>query len=241
MEKRENKRGKRSRSKSNKKGIGHVEMIVSFSIFFLFVIFLFTYLNPIKAPSISKVLLDIVEQGLDNYTAKVLEIAVKVGSGGCFQIKCPFNDCSENNVFVKDKSGNVCGFNYGTATGNLSISGTGDFFYLYHSDKSIKPPEGSCSGATPRQTKFSVPKLQVLYLDSELERLNEEYENDYEGLKSRFGFPVASDFSISIEGMFTMSVTKPKGVAVIARDTPISILDGNTKEIIKGSMNIRVW
>jgi len=236
--KRESKRGK------DKRGVSHVEMIVSFSVFLLFVLFLITYLNPIKPPTISKVLLDIVEQGLKNYTAKILEIAVRAApSAGCFQIECPFVDCSADHVFVKDKNGNSIGYDI-LPNGNLSIKG--DFYYLYHSDKSVSLSGSGCAGALTTSPIFSVPKLQTLYLYSELKTLNSTYYSDYESIKTQFRFPSASDFAINIRyeddtPMFIMSTTKPKGIAVKARDMPVSILNGDTKEIIKGKMNIQVW
>ena len=234
--------------KSKKGAASHVEIIISFSIFFVFVLFLLAYMNPIKPPGISKVLLDVVEQGLDHYTTKILEIPVSVypAVGGCFQIECPFTDCSAEHIFVKDENGNNCEFSYNSMTGNLSIDGTGQFFYLYHSDKNITYPGSTCSGGASRSSEFSVPKLQSLYLYSELEKLSLIYNESYEGLKTQFGFPKASDFAIYIydkdsKPMFTLSVTKPKGVTVKARDMPITILKDDTKEKIKCSMNIQVW
>ncbi len=233
--------------KGNKKGVSHVEMIVSFSIFLLFVLFLFTYLNPVKPPSVSKVLLDIVEQGLDDYKAKILEIPVGVElAGGCFQIECPFANCSNDHVFVKDENGNNCGFSYNSGTKNLSISGAGNFFYLYYSDKTVSHLGPISCTFTPQSPAFSIPRLQTLYLYSELERLNSTYYSNYEELQNNFRFPKASDFSVSIYGeygslIFAMSVTKPKGVTVKARDMPITILKDDNKEIIKGRMNIQVW
>lgn len=232
----------------NKKGVGHVEMIVSFSVFLLFVLFLLAYMNPVKPPSISKVLLDVVEQGLDEYKAHILEMPVKVSSGGCFQIECPFINCSEAHIFIKDEEENNCGFTYSPATGNLSIDGTGNFFYLYRSDKPLidhLEPIG-CGTFIAKSPTFSVPKLQILYLYSEIEKLNLTYYVNYDYLKNQFGFPLTSDFAIHVyngnnKPIFAMNVTKPKGVTVKARDTPIIILKDDTKEKIKGSMNIQVW
>jgi len=246
---RRNKRKKREESKKNKRGAAtHVEIIISFSIFFVFVLFLLTYMNPVKPPGISKVLLDVVEQGLDHYTAKIIEIPVSVSPSvaGCFQIECPFTDCEEDHIFVKDENENICDFSYSLMTGNLSIQGTGQFFYIYYSDKNITYPGSTCSAGISRSSEFSVPKLQTLYLYSELEKLSLIYNNSYEGLKSQFGFPKASDFAIRVYDkdnklMFAMNITKPKGVAVKARDMPITILKDDTKEKIKCSMNIQVW
>ncbi len=239
---------KRRGGKKNKKGVGHVELIVSFSVFLVFVLFLLTYMNPVKPPSISKVLLDVVEQGLDEYKAHILEMPVKVTSGGCFQIECPFDNCSEDHVFIKDEEGYNCGFTYSPTSGNLSINGAGNFFYLYRSDKPLLAhlePVG-CGTFSPTSAAFSVPKLQILYLYSEQEKLNLTYYTNYDYLKNQFGFPLTSDFSIRVyDGhnniIFTMSVTKPKGVTVKARDMPIVILKDDTKEKIRGSMNIQVW
>ena len=58
----------------NKKAFSNIEMIISFSLFIVFLMFLFIYVNPIRRPNVSDVLLNTVELGLNNYKIDFVEI-----------------------------------------------------------------------------------------------------------------------------------------------------------------------
>ena len=244
----------------NKKALSHIEMIISFSLFIVFLMFLFIYVNPIRRPNVSEVLLDTVELGLDSYKIDFVEIPFKVSSpSGCFNINSPINldDILTNSMYITNEQGDNIAFRReGPGENNLSIEASGTFYYIYSSDKSFKDPAmhlseltyPTCSYTAPT---FSVPRIKAIYHYQELLELNKTYYTDYEVLKQNFTFPANSDFAITItkagataEGdSLVMTRTKPQTASVTARDVPIEVLteEGDIKNITRANMNIQVW
>ena len=237
---------------TNKKAFSHLEMIISFSLFIVFLMFLFIYVNPIRSPNVSDVLIDTVELGLNNYKIDFVEIpfAVQGELGGCFNINSPVNlsEIPKDSVYITNEKGENIAFRE-EGENNLSIKTSGNFYYIYSSDKSFGYHTKTFEGETCNYVKptFSVPRIKVIYHYEELEKLEGDYRDDYEKLKQNFTFPANSDFAITIttaEGnSLSMNRTKPQMVSVTARDVPIEVLTENTttKNITRAIMNIQVW
>jgi len=213
--------------------------------------FLFIYVNPIRSPNVSDVLIDTVELGLNNYKIDFVEIpfAVQGELGGCFNINSPINldEIPADSMYITNEKGENVAFRE-EGENNLSIKASGKFYYIYSSDKSFDYPtktfaEGPCNYTKPT---FSVPRIKAIYHYEELGRLEDDYRANYERLKQNFTFPANSDFAITItveEKSLSMNRTKPQMVSVTARDVPIEVLTENTttKNITRAIMNIQVW
>lgn len=249
------------------KGVGHIEVIVSFSIFVVFLLFVFAYLNPIKKPDVSNVLLDIIESNIEkNYTITVtilpFTLNQTIAFGKCFKIKNPFNlvniplGLRENSTFVKDIKGNDLAFEYVDHDGmlnyyaNITIQSNGENFYvLYFTERenfsSTEVPL-ACIPLEPNLNftyNFSIPRTIKIYSERKLRGLNESYySSNYEQIKGEITFPKLSDFYIKIED-FVMNRTIPPGIPVVAREVSAEILkqEGTAKTIKGTRMNIKVW
>lgn len=239
----------------SKKAIGHIEMIVSFTIFLVFALFVFSFLNPVKEIDISSSLLSAVESGVENYSTTLLELPVIVDEGvdlsGCFKIGSPFTSTVHNNIFVKNTNGDIEGFKAEASgcispnsdpIGCISIrpkSALERVYYIYDiKDGEINSPVISCSAGqlSTGLYEFSIPRVRMIYLNSTsgektLDNLRFNYENNYDNLKDNFNFPKESDFAVIIKKQDTnlikmeLSKEKPKKVVVKAREIPITILE----------------
>ncbi len=240
---------------SSKKADSHLEMIISFSMFLLFVIFLFTYLSPIKQPDISSSLLKSAEAGVEKYSTTMLNIPAILNQEktGCFKIQSPFTETSNSKIFVRDESGSFPKF-YADASG-ITIEGNNKkLYYLYHiQDASFQDTGLECTATEmelPETYSFSIPRIKSVYLKSELIRLKEKYDSDYEGLKEEFEYPKTSDFAVFFKTAtgqpndeLSMSVNKPEKVVVNAKELPILILEeiSGIKKEVEATINIQVW
>jgi len=238
----------------NKKGINYIELILSFTLFVGFVIILFIYLNPVKQPSISEVLLDSVQENLESNASIILtEIPFKAEtSSDCFKTT-EFNDIlaglASENIFIEDDFGNSVDFSFGD---ELKVEkGSSDIYHLFYStEASFSTDAPSCTNVedinSPDNPIISTPRSFDIFSKNRLGKLNENYYADYSGLKKRFDIPELGDFAIIINDennnpMFQMTRNVPKGINVQAREYPISILDEISKKRIRAFINIRVW
>ena len=236
--------------RKSKKAVSTIEMIVSFTIFLAFIIFLMAYLNPVKSTDISGALLDSAENGIENATeTDLIEMPVVLDTpkirGECFNIENPFTKGNETNVFIKDSGGNFISFN---RTGeNFTIQGTGDrIYYLYFSDdESVTNIPPQCAKTTPVLYKFSVPRLKKVYSYTLLKSFNGAYADDasYLALKRQFNLPITYNFGLKVynstDTIIEIMKQKPEKVIVNAREIPIQIM--KDREIQYVHMSIQVW
>ena len=232
----------------NKKAVSTIEIIVSFTIFMAFLLFIFTYLNPIRENKNS--LLDSLEIGIKTQAmVDLTELPVAVNktniTGDCLYI--PVSQNWTSNISVKsleDKN-----INYTISSGNLYLNNIHDKLYrLIKSEEiTIKNNQGTspCQKVDPSQYTFSVERTERIYSYSKLISLNSSYQNadGYTGLKQKIDFPITSDFSIVIESKeLNLSMTRkvPGNVQIRVRQYPIEILTSNADKI-KAVMTLSVW
>jgi len=240
--------------KKSRKGVSTIEMIVSFTIFLAFVIFLIAYLNPVRTTDISGALLDSAEAGIDNATqTSLVEMPVALpegGTSGCFEIPNPFNltGASISNMFIEDSQGRYANFaivhNY-----NLTIQGTSSsekIYYIYFSEDETTNDAHTLSCSSPFiKYSFSVPRLKVYYSYSKLKAFNKTYFNDtiYNSMKTQFNLPGTYNFGLRIYNststIMEIMRQKPEKVIVKAREIPIQLMHGKTTEYAQ--MSVQVW
>ena len=243
----------------NKKAISHLEMIISFTVFFIFVAFLLVYLNPLKYQNISNVLITAVEDGIaETSLLHLVEVPLTISSsvsGNCIEvpIESIFIEKNPQNFLVKDNFDRTAKFAL-TVMGdkiNISIENmNSQLYYIYSSSEQISSDSSRLSDISdcflPSQYEFTNPTIHDIYSQKKLKAIQDNYNRDYEGLKKAFNFPVSSDFSVNITEIATktsivsMNRAKSKGVEVKAIELPIEILkeEGTTTKAI---MNIQVW
>jgi len=241
-------------NKMDKKGINYIELIISFVLFASFLTVLFVYLNPIKQPTLSEVILDSVEQGLESNASIILyETPFKVSSGGveCFQNDTILKILIEKDhtkMFIEDDFGNVVNFFLGSDKLMVQKSPSSSMIYhiFYSNQTTFLFSSFDFPSCTEMQYNASISRFFTIYSYSGFEKINETYYTNYSSLKTRFDVPSINDFAIILTDennlpIFQMEREIPKNLIVQSREFPVSILNENTKKRIKANLNIKVW
>ena len=122
---------------NNKKGVSTVEIIVSFTIFLTFVLFIFLYLNPVKH-DISSSLFAALEAGLKKESnVGITELPFVVSAGmteSCFQIQISdVLNLSKGNVSVMDAEDNVLSHGISASGNEMQIQKKNRLYRLIQS------------------------------------------------------------------------------------------------------------
>lgn len=227
----------------NKRGMEHVEVILSFVIFIGFLIFLLVIFRPFEKADKSSVYLDTVERGIKdfaniqvNYTSLILNNSFI----GCFYINYP---CDK--VIVKDKDDNI--INAKCGEGKVYIGGSGKFYSIYSSEEFEENSFDvrGCQFLDESNYSFGLFRSYDMVLYERLLGLKEKYETDYTGIKKDFNLPASENFAFTIKDttqniMMQTNKTVPKRLTVLARDAPIQIIykNGTIKYAI---LNVQNW
>lgn len=228
-----------------KQSQAHVEMIVSFVIFAGFITAMLYFLNPFQNRQISYTILDITEAKLvGEWTAeyKTTSVTFDRAQGGCFAINNAVG--LQGSLLAKDESGNI---HKGATGGNIHIdSSSSSRYYKLYASSSFSSNSVSCEEVLPETNSYqfgaSDTKEAIFY--SNIEQMIQEYESDYEALKTKLD--LQNDFVFYVinqdteEQMTSATMTIPTVVEVIARDIPVIALDQNANQL-NLIINIRTW
>ncbi|MGC9309173.1 MAG: hypothetical protein ACP5D2_00570, partial [Candidatus Nanoarchaeia archaeon] len=202
-----------------KRGSSHLEMIISFILFFSFLFFLFIYLQPTSDVSLSKSVHDGLRDSFkQEVSTELASFFVRVESKGNFSIlldnRISSIDFQNAGVLVKDINGNQVDAGLKQVQDDifsLSVDGLGGSYYVY-----ISPDFNNTffGGNLVKYNMGDVYDRQLLSM-KKIEKLADKYEADYEGLKKDLKVPVNFDFAIS--GVVEMEGNVPENVEVFAR------------------------
>ena len=237
----------------SKKAVSHIEMILSFVLFSLFVFFLLFFLNPVRNQSITNVFIDAIQNNLEqNATIQLMELPlnVKEGFANCFSIPNPFNTTEPKNILVKDTDGRVLKISISGDTLNVEKSTSGEeFYYLQYGNILLETAQLEmiyCTALNKSGYNYAASRTYELIYMPRLRGIKNEYEDAYTQLREEFNFPLSYDFAVNVadsatkQSILSMIAKKPERVEVNARDIPIEILYENGVSA-KAEMNIQVW
>lgn len=238
--------------KMNRKGINYIELMISFTMFIVFLTILFVYLNPLKQPALSEVMLDSLEQGVEkDLVITLFEIpfkavpAVQPGQlDTCFKndTNLPKTGLSKENMFVQDDFGNILGFSFP----NVEKSSVTDIYHVFYSNDTTFSSNGMNGNCADAVINTSNVRSIIVYSETKINQLNESYYSGYDDLKKQFDIPKMNDFSITISDadnnpIFEMKKEIPQNVIVKTKELPISIIYEDTKERINAYILLKVW
>ena len=244
----------------NKRGISHVEVIISFALFLAIVAVIFIFLRPIREPSLSSVVLDVVEEGLGtDVISTVTTIPFKIDASifanntgfPCFKIIHPLDIGDSagklhlNNVFLERTTGEAVPMDLNLSF--LEVSEEHALYYLSYSFQETFPPQPlgrDCPLVPEDKILFSTPRAENFYSYNNLSALNSEYASNYVGLKNRWFLPGRNDFAMKVTDagghvLFEMNRPVPPRRDVFAREIEGQMLRGTDVERV--TINIRVW
>jgi len=247
MQEKETRADKEKKVKGRKAVTTHIEMIISFSIFFFFLIFLFAYLNPVRQEYLSDVLLGIVERWLrEDAEITLVEVFLTVKPAlttNCFIVENPFSPgVQEGDIMVKNSDGEI--INFIKTDNNLSIESSGDIYYIYYAEEDVLSKNDlaglePCESLSKENYTFSVPKQKKLFSFTKLDGIKNNYAGDYVQLKQQFNFPINQEFIVLIPEIdINMTIKRPLAM-IKAKEIPIRVLKKGS--IVNAFMRIQVW
>lgn len=223
----------------------HVGVILSFMIFIVFVVFLFSALQPaLKIEKDKEAILEyltssIVEMSSDNVTIENIVVDTK---DDCVEIEKLESD---RNILVKDADGNLVDYNVeGGVGGKIKIKTSAEksLFKIYYSNS-----------ITPQSSLINCPKIngkdfEIGFVDKEeivfISKFEEATKKDYSQLKKDLGVGEGTDFSFSLLDVEKKIVngTEEKEIStnVYVNEFPVLYSDENG-EIKSGFINVKVW
>jgi hypothetical protein len=238
----------------NKRGISYIELIISFALFVGFVIMLFVYLNPVRQPNLTEVILNSVQGNFENnVTITLTEIPFKVTDSGCIKnntaslLSTNFgDDYNKEKMFIEDDFGNLVTFDLLEDGSLVMQTSSAQIYHIFYSnDTEFTAPTSTTCSPTEAMINVSTARSSSILSSDRLNKLNDSYYNYYDNLKKQFDVPPLGDFAIKVYNgtnvFFDMTRNIPKGINVQAREYPISILDESTAKRVKAFVNIRVW
>jgi len=234
----------------NKKGVSHLEMIISFIIFSGFVLFLLIYF-PITNPGGNSMALDYAEKGvLDFVNMKMIyytialddSIIPNLPSEGCFNLSSELR-----NISVRDETDNIIDAYSDSKNNYIQISGK--FYTIYSSSLFYEKNPGNLVSCTVLKEieHYLIGTTRVYNIVSyeKISQLRNNYEHDYSSLHDRLGIPVKNDFGFILrdtEGKEIMKAVKqkPNRAEVFARDIPVQVAynNGTFNYFI---LNVQAW
>ncbi len=243
---------------------GHIEVIISFTIFIAFVVFLLVFTNPIERTKENKHYIEITEDAimerlLVDLTAFSITVEPAVISTitncFCFDYQIPEKVVGKDEDGIKTSAGTFFGAtDYVCVKPTKTTTGTNKKHYkIYFSSEFAEAP-GVCVGPIGsgggdyilssgdytlgvRNEYKKVSKAQLLWL-------NNSYNTNYHNLRATT-LNLKNNFNIfvrTIDGEYIVygKIKEPKEINVIAKEIPIEILD-DQGTITPAVINLQVW
>ena len=207
----------------NKKAQGHVEIILSFSLFIGALVFLFLFINPFAEVKEISVIKGIQERIINEMSSEVGKMSVVVGGeGGCYD----FDEGDYEGRYIEKQDPYDLKFT----------------IYFNNIFENTAPNKNVNCGSTYTLGIYSVEKMIVF---ENIESFVADYSSDYNGLKNSLG--IVGDFTISFRNLVHEKIDRlstikepPIGVNVEAKDIPVRVINNNG-EILEFILNIKAW
>lgn len=227
-----------------KRGQGHVEVIISFSLFISFVMFMLFFFRPVlRSGDIS---LNNVENTLKrNLTTNLDFFSMKIPdpSGGrpCVCFDNPYPGGITGGVIAKNVESQIIGS--WRDGGEICIEHEGGiFFYVYSSEEFENIIDSQSCDILVGEQEGLLRSLDPIS-NSYLTKLKTGYEGDYNQLRA--SLRLTQDFRIDIfdseaQPIFHLERSTPLGRPVYSRDVPVEVINVDG-ELIYGIMRVYAW
>lgn len=245
-------------SAMEKRGASHLGFVLSFVIFIMFIIFMFSAIEPfLKTQASKQSLLDFLRFSLvdevetNDLTTMTIDLdgsgtkeCVKITGGTAREI---LESAGENqNLKVKDESNNLVDYEIqGNGQFILDVSGSYVGILKVYSGNEIESSEGTLgSDCDNIDANIDSIKNETQIIESNIFSLLENYGRDYEQLKTDLEIEEENEFTFSFElvngSLIEPQIAEIPDTNVYATEFPLQYLDENGNYQI-GFMTIRVW
>jgi len=207
----------------SKRSQGHIEVMLSFTIFVGFLLFIFMFLNPFARTKSNQVINNIQESIINEISGEIGKLSIIVNRT---------NDCYDNAKVI------VHGNNFIETSGSDARKYT-----IYYNDIFGVGGAPGCSAKPGRNYTIGIYSKERIVIYEKIQELKSNYTNNYEGLKTSLGILNEFIFELKrIGGGVEIGVNKniPVGIEVESVNIPMRIINSNG-EILEYILNIRIW
>jgi hypothetical protein len=226
-----------------RKGQGHIEMIMSFTLFLGFIITMLVFFRPaVKSRGVT---LTLVENKItENISTWVYFFSIKASSPDCFCFSNPYVGAKGNVIILNSSAGTVGGWVSGDSI-CIERSNSG-FFYIYMSSE-FKETDGDCNNnniiTLDLENDVGLLRGIMAVSNSSLWNLKQEYDQNYTQLRERMGMSYDFRFIVfdrSNEKVMELQRKIPLGKPVYSKDKSVEIVYENG-EVEESTIRFYVW
>lgn len=240
----------------NKRGISHIEMMLSFLIFIGFVIFALYFFSPAQTSRLVESSLSYAFREVNNNVSVELEsysISLNLASvGDSLAVELP-SSLENANVRVENYLGEVIPSQRDGSNGDIiyfekagSEYGNGKGFVVIKLSEDIEPYTGQVSSVTIDRTLYSIASSNIAELISEkrMSELKILYDGEYNSLKNDFNLPdrVEFGFGLAFDENDKINAEReiPKGREVFLKKERVEVLRVNGQSQF-ADLTIKIW
>lgn len=242
-----------------KKG-SHVGIVLSFVIFITFLLFLYTMVEPsLRTQTDKEALLDYLKiELIERFSANLTSVTINTDKEvlqNCIILKNLIGEVEVNfNLIVKDKLGDISQAKISADENNdlfIEREEIGLVFYkIYNSEEfeelNVEVPP-SCKDLFkdqfPGGYTIGLVRTEEYIFETKVIELVEEYENNYEDLRSELKIPLGSEFGFGLtykDGTKIGIEGQNISTNIYAEEIPVQYVNAEAN-ISLGFINIQVW
>jgi len=242
----------------NKRG-SHVGVVLSFTVFIVFLVFLYSVIEPtIKIDKSRQAVLDFLKDKLiddlsADYTIVTLSINDSLIENGdlddeeCVSIE-QIPGTNGLNFIVKDDGNNPVNSNLNSGKLEIDITQNSEFFKIYYSEEEFSqqsPSPGNCLGLSEEDNDYNLlVRTRNDIIMTKVSELLVGYQNDYGSLKNDLGVTPGVEFGFTMkyedDSEDSTNDNPPETTNVYVEEVPVQYVDSEAN-IKSGFINIRVW
>lgn len=238
-----------------KRGIGHIEVILSFILFIGAVGFAIFYFVPQGAVQRDLSEDKIVDSIIQNISTNVVSYSVYINATSIGGSKLEITIPDSNMNFIVESVSDGPLETIRTSAGKFCIKKTPawssahssdrDFLYIKFSEDFDVSTSSGCSSPSSDPSYFKIASRDVEKIPSarKILKLNESYYTNYQDLKNYFGIKATNDFGFTFvfanQQIVDAQNEIPEGLEVYSTEQKIKVVRDNKIEY--GELTVRTW
>jgi len=224
----------------DKRGVGHIEVIMSFVLFIGFLAFAFYFFSPFQSERTFQSSLDYAFDEIIEETNTILESYSVV-----------LNDCTDTVILIENPVPGSGGIKIKNISGDYTPGSTrngnkfcgfesGENFITILISEEFPPSGGGCTENTAPCSNISSSEKTSVMSNKSFFELVEKYNSNYQGLKNDFNIGVDFGFSLIFDGTEIVAEREvPSNLEVVAKEDRVEVV---TEEgVVFADLVVKVW
>lgn len=234
----------------NKRGVSHLEMIISFVLFVGFVASALYFFTPGRSNIVADSVLSYAVSEIKDNASTVLEsysivIDSSIGYGFLDVSEIDFGD---KKLFAETYNGEKVPANKEgdkVYLERITVTFADRNFVVLKASRDMNPTVLTITPAAQNMNyRLASSKKEIIFSEMLLEKLAENYEVDYEGLKERFNLPSRSNFGFRLSfgdgSEIKAEKMVPGQIDIFADASKVRVLR-ESGEVVNADFVVRVW